>query len=66
MGTQKFIRLNGGSGQPEEAYATDRSKGRKDAGKIVALDRHGKLSKSMLPAGCCRCSCRHDDKSKKK
>jgi hypothetical protein len=49
MPTQKFIRLDNATGRPEEAYATDSSEGRRDAGKIVALNNRGKLDPSLFP-----------------
>ena len=49
MTIQKFIRLNGVTGRPEEALATDASSGAADAGKIVALNADGKLDPSLFP-----------------
>jgi len=49
MTIQKFIRLNGSIGRPEEALATDASSGPTDAGKIVALNADGKLDPSLFP-----------------
>ncbi|MBF0111081.1 MAG: hypothetical protein HQL76_18095 [Magnetococcales bacterium] len=61
MTTQKFIRLNGQTGRPEEAFAIDRSNGPEDAGSIVALNRRGKRFWTMLPIGfgCCLHFCKN-------
>lgn len=64
MSIQKFIRLNGVTGRPEEALATDQSESAADAGKIVALNADGKLDPSLFPFDvnhCRRCRCRRDD-----